>query len=390
MSNRATDHIRKAADFSLILCFMITIWLPFTDELLGLDKSKKPVEKRQLASRPDFLWHWEGLLRYPPEYEAYFNDHFGFRNWLINWHNRMKVKWLGEISTRRMVKGKDGWYFFTGDMILEYCCRATEPFSRDELMQWQRKVEQWRDWLAQRKTKFLLVIVPNKHTVYSEYLPEWVTRIGDKSRLEQLVEHMKEHSDIELLDLRDALFAAKKDGRLHHRTDTHWNDRGAYVAYREIMLRLGRWFENVKPKPRSSFIVNTVTGRGGDLAVLMGQERSIKEDRVVFEPATPRCAQKVDPGELMTMETWARDAEPVVTECPGGEIKRAVVFRDSYCNALIPFLSEHFGRVTYIWRHELNPRIIEHEQPDIVIFEVLERMLTRVLHKNEANEADER
>ena len=389
MSSRATDSIRKVADIALIFCFMIAVWLPLADEFFDLDKSKKPVEKRQLADRPKFRWHWGGFLNYPSEYEAYFNDHFGFRKWLINWHNRMKTKWLGEVSSRRMVKGKEGWYFFTGDKILEHCCRATEPFSQDELVQWQRKVEQWRDRLVKQEIPFLLVIVPNKHTVYSEYLPDWITRIGDKSRLEQLVDHLKKHSDIELLDLRDALLTAKKDGRLHHRTDTHWNDRGSYIAYREIMLRLGKWFENVEPKPKSDFRIRTVTGRGGDLAVLMGQERSVKEDRIIFQPKTARCARKVDPGQVMNMDRWTKDGEPVVTECPSGEIPRAVIFRDSYCNALIPFLSEHFGRVAYIWRHEFNPRIIEHEQPDVVIFEVLERMLTRVLYKNEDGGTDE-
>lgn len=383
MSGRAASGIRKVADIALIFLFMLAIWLPLADELFGLDKSRKPVEKRRLADKPGFGWSWERLMEYPSGYESYFNDHFGYRNWLIGLHNGIKVKWLGEVSSRKMVRGRDGWYFFTGDGILEYCCRATDPFSRDELAQWQHKVEQWSDWLADRNIPFLLVIVPNKHTIYSEHLPEWLTRTGDKTRLEQLVDHLTEHSDIELLDMRDALFKAKKDGRLYHRTDTHWNDHGAYVAYREIMLRLGKWFKDAMPKPESDFTRNEVVGRGGDLAVLMGQERSIKEERIVFQPRTPRLARKVDAGEIADMGQWARDCEPVVTECPNGQIPRAVIFRDSYCRALVPFLSEHFGRVAYIWRHELNPGIIEHEKPDVVIFQVLERMLTKVLHQNQ-------
>ncbi len=389
MSGMMTQGIRKIADIALVVLFMLAIWLPLADELFGLDKSKKPIEKRRLAERPDFRWSWDDFLEYPSKYESYFNDHFGFRNWFINWHNHMKVQWLGSVSSPKVIKGKNDWFFCTGNRTLDYCCQATQPFSLLELARWQEILEEWRDRLAERGTRFLLVLAPNKHTIYPEYLPDWVKKIGDKSRLEQLVEHLKEHSNIEVLDLRPAFLEGKKRGRLYHRTDTHWNDYGAYIAYREIMVRLRKWFENAAPQPESDFTGSTVLGRGGDMAILMGQERSIKEERIIFQPKTPRCARKVDAGEITNMGKWVKDGEPVVMECPSGRIARAVVFRDSYCSALIPFLSEHFGRTVYIWQHRFNEEVIEHEKPDVVIFEILERLLTSVLQKNEGGEPDE-
>ena len=57
------------------------------------------------------------------------------------------------------------------------------------------------------------------------------------------------------------------------------------------------------------------------------------------------------------------------------QIPRAVVFRDSFSTALIPFLSEHFGRIVYLWQYDLDAEVIERERPDVVILQMTERAL---------------
>jgi alginate O-acetyltransferase complex protein AlgJ len=379
MISRRVQRIRRIANVALIALFLLAIWLPICDSLFGIDRARTPVEKRKLAEKPEFKWQWTALTQYPREFEAYFNDHFGFRNWLIDWHNRMKVQWLGTVSSPKVIKGKEGWLFFVGDRILDYCCRATDPFSEEELSEWRKEMEERRDWLAGRGIPFLLVIAPNKHTVYSDYLPDWATRGDRKSRLEQLLEYMRVHSDIEILDLRKPLLDARKQGRIYHMTDSHWNDLGAYVAYREMVIKLSQCFPSVKPLGISDFEMQCVTTPGGDLAALLGQHHTIREDRVVLVPRKPRLSHRVDAGELMTIKPWPKGGEPVVMECPEGEIPRAVMFRDSYSVALLPFLSEHFGRIAYIWQHDFNKEVIEIEKPDVVIHEIVERLLTRVI-----------
>jgi hypothetical protein len=56
---------------------------------------------------------------------------------------------------------------------------------------------------------------------------------------------------------------------------------------------------------------------------------------------------------------------------------RAVVFRDSFSNALVPFLSEHFERVVWVWDRDVLPEVVLREQPDLVIQEVVGRFLGR-------------
>ena len=51
------------------------------------------------------------------------------------------------------------------------------------------------------------------------------------------------------------------------------------------------------------------------------------------------------------------------------------MFRDSYATWLIPLLSEHFSRVRYTWQYTFDKEIVERENPDVVIQEMVERVL---------------
>jgi len=78
----------------------------------------------------------------------------------------------------------------------------------------------------------------NKHSIYPEHLPGSLRPVSEKRRLDQLLDYMGARSDVRLIDVRPALLEAKKEKRVYHWTDSHWNDLGAYHAYRAVMERL--------------------------------------------------------------------------------------------------------------------------------------------------------
>ena len=69
----------------------------------------------------------------------------------------------------------------------------------------------------------------------------------------------------------------------------------------------------------------------------------------------------------------------LVTEQPDRSRPRAVIFRDSFGSALIPFLSEHFSRALYLWQYNFDPAIVTEERPSVVIQEWVGRRLATML-----------
>ena len=103
--------------------------------------------------------------------------------------------------------------------------RGVYPLSQHELDGWRRALTARRDRLATQKIRDLFVFVPNKDQAYPEHLPPAFTSAG-AARIDQVMAYMRQHSDVDLLDLRPSIWAEKKNDRagdyVYHRLGTHW------------------------------------------------------------------------------------------------------------------------------------------------------------------------
>jgi len=368
MSVRATDRVRRLSDTVLILGFLLAICLPMADTLLDLDPTRLS-EKRRLAPPPATRLSQPIEVSYTGAFESWWNDSFGFRRSLVVGYSRALLA-FGVSSTPGVIIGKSGWLFFAGDDALA-SYRAVRPFAEAELDAWQRRMEQRQAWLAQRGVRFLVVIAPNKETIYPEFMPAHLNRVGETTRLDQLVRHMRAHSIVAIVDPRETLRSAKRGGALYFRTDTHWNDAGAWLMHREILGRLHGWYPEVAPSPGIP-VVRVSTGWSGDLAIMLGLEGRLSEERLLLEPA--RASRVADPGP--------RPSDPqrrlAAAERQTAAHLRVVMFHDSFGLSLQPLLSESFSRIVFSsgptdWRLNFDPALVERERPAVVIQEIAER-----------------
>src|SRR5262249_20589166 len=72
-------------NIALIGVFLALIVLPPLGLIFGLDRSFVIEENRPLAARPHLTLDRSGVSEFRGQIEAYFNDHFGFRQRLIHW-----------------------------------------------------------------------------------------------------------------------------------------------------------------------------------------------------------------------------------------------------------------------------------------------------------------
>ena len=360
----------RTGDITLIAVFVIMICLPLLGLVLGLDRRFVLEENRNLAARPALKLDRATLGALSSRFEAYFNDHFGFRKRLIYWLAISKVHGLGVTSTSMVTLGSSGWLYFASESAVS-SYRGTHPFSPEQLEQYRRLLEARRDWLAARGIRYLMIVPPNKDTIYPEFVPKSYNKVHSRSRLDQLLDYMKERSNVVILDIRDDLRRAKRIERVYDLTDSHWNPRGAYVAYVRIMQAISEWFPEARARPRSEFHDVVQAGPGGDLARMLGIAPSLPEAHLSLVPRTGWRFKHTD-------EPWdraQRRGPTMGTELADARLTRLVLFRDSFAGHLIPFLAEDFQRTVCVWDHNFDRGVVEHEQPAIVITELVERSL---------------
>jgi hypothetical protein len=374
MTARALRRLRFLTDVALIVGFLVAVALPLADILVGLDPTPALTEKRRLAPPPRLGPGEMVSVSYIGALEGWWNDNFGFRRALVRQYSRLQLA-FGLSPTKSVILGKAGWLFFAEDDALA-SYRALRPFTAEELEVWRRRIERRRDWLAARGIRFLVVVAPNKETIYPEFMPEALNRVRPTTRMDQLAAHLKARSSVELLDLRGPLREGKRRSVLYLRTDTHWNDRGSLLVSREIVGRLSAWFPRLRPLPESAFEPVAHDGWSGDLVAMLSLEGHLRESRLELRPLRARLARPA------AVEMPQAEAQRTVSATETGDptLPRAVMFHDSFGVRLIPFLSEHFARIVYSsgpadWRRNFDPQLVERERPQVVIQEIAERLL---------------
>jgi alginate O-acetyltransferase complex protein AlgJ len=354
-----------------VTAFFIMLVMPLLGNMLGVNSATVTSEKRQLAELPNWHFGWKAVSDFPAQFEAFYNDHFGFRGTLIAWRNRMEVSLFKESPTPLVVIGKEGWLFYAGDSANQESIKDYEgllPLSSDTLQSMRTSLDERKLWLAKQGIGYLFVVVPNKHTIYPEYLRSTRT-VHVETRLDQFVTYMNQHSFRDYIDLRETMTGAKTLGILYYKIDSHWNMLGAWVAQHKILERLSENFPVSSVKPLSEFKISHFNKTAGDLTNMLGVSAAFLDDDILLQAREPRRAPSRTPYVSGALKGFA-------TEVKDDRLPRVLVFGDSFMDVyLADFLAEHFRKAIFL-RSPFDPTLVQREKPDLVITETAERYLT--------------
>lgn len=365
--------------FGLVAAFLALLCAPAAVMLFHLDPASASLENRRLTTCPNWDLATKDFPTYARNMTGYFSDNFGLRSELIRFNNLSRLVVLRSSPVRGVILGKSPWLFYADENVIEDY-ENLQPFPEEKLRTLGRILEERRAWLAKRDVKFLVVVAPNKHTVYQEFLPSRIAKVGTQSRLDQLIGELRDHTQVELLDLRAPLLAAKKMLRTYCHTDTHWNDFGGFVGSQEIVVRLRTMFPQIQPLSLDDYEVVTEQQQGGDLAALLSLPDILTEAAVTLKQRQVLLAVSGKRDYANPVDTPKRPM--IITETGNASLPRALVFRDSFAWRITPYLSERLQSAVYIWTYDFLSEIIEREHPDVVIMECVERYIYHLGREN--------
>ena len=374
-----SSKLKSCTNICLFVVFMAFLWLPTLDTFLHFDHSRIPGENRLPAEFPKIKPGSGGLKGFFTGLEDYFNDHFGFRKLLI-WSYRGCTFHIfhDEKGHEAVIAGNEGWLYFNENQMVEHY-RGTLLFTPDQLQDWKALLEHYRDSLAQRGIKFLFVVVPDKQSIYPEYLPSWMNKVSPETKLDQFFAYMKTHSTVDALDVRQTLLEGRAMGPMYLKTDTHWNQLGAFLAYQKLVEELAvQHLPKARPMPLDAFERTNMPAPPGDLTAMAGVD-SMESNAVFFRPKPPAQPLNAIPQPNIS-------GTPYATRNPNAW-GTAIVYGDSFVNNWVPFLGYNFGQVYYcknnfLASNFLDTNLLEQQRPAVVIIEVVERYFNVVKPKD--------
>jgi len=344
----------RVMDVCAAVLFGLVIVVPHVDKVWHVFPTAENTEKRRLAPCPQFN-RSSNVYAFATDCEAYVNDHFGMRDLLIHAHATMQVKLWKRSPVASELIGLDGWLFHDHHGLIDDF-RGLRLYTEDELRTIKRNMERERDIMRAHGAPYFILIGPNKSTIYPEYLPHTVRRYRAVTRFDQMADYLRQHSDINLIDIRPALRQAKTSYPVYYKTDLHWNNFGGFVAYREIMRQLSHVYPRVTPLSMEDMQIAVVTNKG----------------------------YGSDSYAMNTPGMWEDYAITVIPRYAAGtnhyRIPKLLIFSDSFIAAVMPLLRHDFDNIvvqdnhrrgTTGWRDH-DSQVVEREKPDVVLYESAE------------------
>jgi len=291
---------------------------------------------------------------------------------LVAWTSNLRVA-LGDRVFPKVIVGRDGWLVYTAESDIEDY-QNSDLFTAEQLAHIQKSLDALSARYAERGITLLLVVPPNKNSIYPERVPTQIPILGKESKLEQLTAYLAQHGQSQILDLRPALLAAKSEREIYYATDTHWNDYGAYLAYSAIMTELHQTYPDLSPRPQADFKVVTRAPELLDLSVNVGTTL-FPEAKIQLKPKFEMHTtyKNVTVGGRKLMFSYN----------PSPSLPKLVMYHDSFFFRVIPLLGEHFSNGLYVQNYMggglWSLSWVDEQKPGVVIIEFSERYLQDLL-----------
>jgi alginate O-acetyltransferase complex protein AlgJ len=366
----------KTLRICFIILFLALLALPAIVQISGWKDKTASFENKAEVKKP--ILKWRELNPFPAQFEAYYNSRFPARNSLLFLYNYFSARYLQKSPKPGQVTiGKDGWLFLANYEQQVYTGQLR--FSEDELKKSMEEIQYRRKESASLGADYRIVIIPSKFTVYPEFVPASLIKYPGPNACDQLISYLHRYSDIPVLDLRPAIIKAKKNGPLYMKGDNHWNSRGAYYGYREVINWLRKDYSIPPPlEPDDLTFYDTLST--GNIIAMLGMDKYWHNTFVKAIPRKPWPQHKASlhPYPIPSDFAYVREYEDhrVTSD---STLPSVLIIRDSFTNAIFrDLLSCHFRSSVYIWdkwEHRLNENIIRTEKPRIVLCLVIESMV---------------
>lgn len=295
------------------------------------DRTFSPVENRTLSKMPDFSWSALVDGSYTSKLEKYLEDQFPLRD-----------GWMGLKNRYEYLLGKREFHgvYLCGDRLIH---KIEDASRAEQNIAYLQKLTELTD------VPVYLGLIPTAAEVYRDQLPAGAENFDQAAYLEKVRESVPDAVWVDMEKWMDGASGVS----LFYRTDHHWTSAGAWHGYAALMEAMGEPFEPLgTPETVSDDFYGTLYSSSGVHWLAPDTiERYVSGEGVTVEnfEKGETHGLYVDSflGEKDKYASFLGGNTPLYIirnpEAASGE--KLLVVRDSYSDAMAPFLSQYFAEI---------------------------------------------
>lgn len=365
-----------------ISIFLLILFIPLF--FLDLENDRVSVqENRMLAKYPLLSDIRSNPITFIHDFESWLKDSTGFREFSLFLYNfveknkKLSGFWYKDGQYIILIGDHGHHYFadYNGFLISKF--QGKQFLTNHQLESLAYKLEEIRKYLDTKCIPLVVMLRADKETVYPEFYPKSIKKGPEPVQLDIITDYIKTNTNVNIFNIKQALLKEKNNYLLYHLVDTsdftkdyaHYNEIGAFFAYRELMNYINIYYPELIPYEFSDLSINY-------------DEKSIPEVSLKVE----NTYKKLDPSDidefLISLDVpWAQE----IYQNQNQNLPVALILRDSYASEAYigKYIAQHFGKVIMVHYNSIEhfEYFVGLYKPDIVILESAERSLINFADK---------
>ena len=332
------------------IVFLLTLILLPVMTIFSGKESFSSVENRTLQKKPSLSaesWFDKSFMK---DFEAYVSDHFTGR-----------IRWIDAKINTELLTGKKeiNGIYITDERLIE---KIPEP----DYEAIDKSVDAINTLASSVTTPVYVMISPTSAGIYTDTLPKNAPQLDQKQIIDYIYKNL--NTGVSAIDVYDILNASKED-YIYYRTDHHWTSLGAYYAYSTAISKLGfstvpysrydiehascdflgtyyskTLYDKIQPDT-----IDIYSSRDGSSVVSCTVSNSIEEK--VYDSIYFREFLEVKD----KYSTYLGTNQPCIKIKTNIQSdKKILIFKDSYANSFVPFLTQHYSEITVLDMRYIN------------------------------------
>lgn len=373
--------MKQKVNLVFIVLFMIVITLPYLFAHRDVQGRISDMENRTLQGYPSLVLE-DGKINkeYTLQFEDWLNDNLRGRSVLVEANATMQYILFQNIVKTDILQGKDGWLFANDlEQIKEY--QRSNLMTEEELSFYTSQLQRLSDYLKEKGISFYYMQCYAKEIIYPDNYNESILQVENVSRTEQVIEALEKETDIYVIDTKNTLCeqSLRQDMYFRYADLVHWNEAGAYLGYQALMNGIHEEYQDVAALGEADYQIE----ESERITSIYGFEYPYKEICPIYKIKEPKASEITE--NLGDDWNWLHYKEytHVYFNSESGNDRKILVLGDSYVRMFLKDdIAENFKETLSIDRANipLIDRVVEEYQPDIVVLECADHVLSQVLN----------
>lgn len=376
---------KNKIDAIFVVIFGILLFIPM---LHISDAETSKTEKRRFATKPNLFIDGKINNRYGNQFDDFFSDRFFCRDTFLHLYKDVKYFVAPTAGSERVLIGKEGW-LFSKEYDADKMYQNLNLFTPEELDKIGHNLEIFEHQAKKIGIKRIYFVIENdKESIYPEYYPNYIKKMNNESRLDQLLTYLhKNYPNLTVLNFKQELLKTKETETIFFKTGTHMNNIGAYTVSNLLLKSMQKDFNKIKPLSLDDFNIqesDKFSQEGLDLDIYnqlnpaFYSHKNIKNKVMTLKQNT---SEKIEEHkqEHITGRVFINKKAP-------NNIK-IFALGDSFLKRYIVNLSQRIKKINHVLIERGKPLTILPEDlhdlyndvPDIMIVQSTERFLQRFL-----------